>query len=154
MDCAKITKDEIIDYQKRFKTDTAIARALGVAKYVITANRKRYGIPSTRVLNEKRNECICDLYKKGMSIREISKRVGFSETGIRYILFEKSWKVKKGEYVPKMSTNSRSELIRLGLQKILGKDEAIAIELGISRQRVWALRAKYEIPPFRTKAIN
>ena len=82
----KISKDQLVKLQKRYKTDSAIAKVFGVSRQIIYLLRKEYNIPSLRDKNSIRNMDIKRLYENGVSPMALANKYSLSLTQIYRIL--------------------------------------------------------------------
>jgi len=74
----RISKEELIELQKKLITDIDIARHLGITSPAVQYARKVYAIPSRYSGNSERNKEIVALYAKGTTAPEIANRFGLS----------------------------------------------------------------------------
>ena len=75
---ARITKTQLINLQKKLKTDQKIGEKFGITRQAIHQMRNVYGIPSNVAKNKERNEKIVKAYKSGASGTAIAKKFKLS----------------------------------------------------------------------------
>ncbi|HUI91979.1 MAG TPA: helix-turn-helix domain-containing protein [Chitinivibrionales bacterium] len=75
---AKLSKVEVIHLQKKYGTDEAIGKKLGITRQAVEQWRKKYGIDSRWARNPDRNKKMVALYKAGRSGTEIAAKFGMS----------------------------------------------------------------------------
>lgn len=78
MQISKISKAQMLEYQRRYGNDGHISKVLGVTRQAVFQRRKTLGIPSMRSMNPRRDEKIKALFCKGMSVRDLVCRFGMS----------------------------------------------------------------------------
>lgn len=81
----KIYSDEDIrSLLRRYKTDHAVGRVLGISKQAVHQHRKKFGIPAVHDRSKiiQRDEKIRSLYEDGVSVREICKRFKLSKSSV------------------------------------------------------------------------
>ena len=77
---ARIGKNQLIQLQKKYKTDQAIAKLYGMTRQGIHRLRKKYGIPFVSEKHKERDQTIINLHKQGMSVINLSKKFNLSVT--------------------------------------------------------------------------
>jgi DNA-directed RNA polymerase sigma subunit (sigma70/sigma32) len=92
---AKISRAELIKLRKKFKTDPAVGKELGVTKQRVHQLRVIYGIPSTREGNKERNAKIISLRKQGATFTSIAKKMKLSIEHVRRIVYDSKITSKK-----------------------------------------------------------
>ncbi len=81
-----ISKAELINLQRRLKTDAAIAERFGILYWSVYKMRKKYGIPALIPDYIVRNKKIVGLYKKGTSGASLAKEYDLSNNQIYNII--------------------------------------------------------------------
>ena len=76
------TKEQLINLQKKLKTDRAIGERYGVSRQIVFQWRKKHGIRSLRELTEARNYQIAKLFQAGLTTKELVKKFKLSTTTI------------------------------------------------------------------------
>lgn len=77
---ARVGKNQLIQLQKKYKTDQAIAKLYGMTRQGIHRLRKKYGISLVAEKHKERNQNIITSYKEGMSVINLSKKYSLSIT--------------------------------------------------------------------------
>lgn len=77
---ARIGKNQLIQLQKKYKTDQAIAKLYGMTRQGIHRLRKKYRIPFVAEKHKERDITIINLHKEGMSVINLSKKYNLSVT--------------------------------------------------------------------------
>jgi DNA invertase Pin-like site-specific DNA recombinase len=90
----KISKDELVKLQKKLKTDAAIGKKYGVTRQSIHQLRKKFKIESSFANNSTRNTRIISLYKKGISVKALTKKFELSIAQV-YRVINKAGALKK-----------------------------------------------------------
>ena len=90
---ARIGKNQLIQLQKKYKTDEAIAKLYGMTRQGIHRLRKKYGIPFVDDKHKERNRTICKSHKEGMSVIKLSKKFNISVT--------QTYRIVKGDFTSK-----------------------------------------------------
>jgi Mor family transcriptional regulator len=85
---ARISKSELIKLQKKYVTDEAIGKKVGITRQAIHQLRGKYGIKSSISDNPKRNAKIIAAYKKGIVGPAIAKKFGLSVSQTYNVLRE------------------------------------------------------------------
>jgi len=75
---AIVGKNELVQLQKKLKTDEAIAKKFGVTRQAIHQLRNKYGIASRWSLNKERDKKIVGLFKAGKKGADIAEKFGLS----------------------------------------------------------------------------
>lgn len=75
---ARISKQELISLQKKFKTDARIGEQYGITRQAIHQLRKKYGIESRLAGNADRNQEIASLRENGTKVEVIAKKFKLS----------------------------------------------------------------------------
>ncbi len=75
---AKISKQDLIRLQKKFKTDARIGEEFGITRQAVHQLRKKYGIESRTASNPERNQEIVALRDSGSSVESIAKKYKLS----------------------------------------------------------------------------
>jgi Mor family transcriptional regulator len=135
-----VSKAELIELQKRLVTDRAIAMQLGISSPAVHHLRKKYGIPSSRHGNIRRNEEIIEAYKQGATLIALGKKLNVWDSTINRIL------KKAGVERNRVTSLRISKAKLLKLQKTLVTDIAISKKLGCRPGIVFYWREKYGIP--------
>ncbi len=92
----RFTEKELLRLQKKFKTDRAIGKKLGLKDSCVYSWRHKYGIPAIVPNNIKRNSKIISMAKRGMTGTAISKKIGVSVNQTCKIIRIGGIKLKKG----------------------------------------------------------
>ena len=71
---ARISKQELIRLQKKFKTDARIGEEFGITRQAVHQLRKKYGIESRTAGNPERNKEIVEMRDDGSSVESIAKK--------------------------------------------------------------------------------
>jgi hypothetical protein len=82
----RITQKELIQLQKTFQSDDAIAKEVGITASRVNQLRREYGIPVIHLREIKRNNKIIDYYNMGTSIADICIIFGLQETQAKSII--------------------------------------------------------------------
>ena len=77
---ARIGKNQLIQLQKKYNTDEAIARLYGMTRQGIHRLRKKYGISHVAEKQKERNQNIITSHKEGMAVIALSKKYNLSIT--------------------------------------------------------------------------
>lgn len=77
---ARIGKNQLMQLQKKYKTDEAIAKLYGMTRQGIHQLRKKYGISFVDDKHKERNQTLCKLHKEGMSVINLAKKFDLSIT--------------------------------------------------------------------------
>ncbi|HEX2955357.1 MAG TPA: hypothetical protein VHO70_00915 [Chitinispirillaceae bacterium] len=75
---ARISKQELIRLQKKFKTDARIGEEFGITRQAVHQLRKKYGIESRTAGNPERNKEMVDMRDSGSSVEAIAKKYKLS----------------------------------------------------------------------------
>ena len=75
---ARISKNQLIKLQKKYRTDNEIAQLYGITRQAVHRIRKKYGIPPVLNRHRERDAQIAALYKEGISILKIAKKYKLS----------------------------------------------------------------------------
>ena len=75
---AKISKQELLRLQKKFKTDARIGQEFGITRQAVHQLRKKYEIESRTATNPDRNKEIVDMRDSGQSVEAIAKKFKLS----------------------------------------------------------------------------
>ncbi len=75
---ARITKQELVRLQKKFKTDARIGEEFGITRQAVHQLRKKYGIESRTASNPERNQEILEMRSNGASVEAIAKKFKLS----------------------------------------------------------------------------
>lgn len=75
---AKISKNELIRLQKKFKTDARIGEEFGITRQAVHQLRKKYGIDSRTAGNPERNKEIVKFRENGQSVENLAKKYKLS----------------------------------------------------------------------------
>jgi len=146
---AKISKDELVELQKKLRTDSAIGEALGVRLATVQRWRKKWGIPALgkrgkpRIANFPKAQLV-ELQGKLGTDSAIARSLGVC-TSVVY-KWRKKWGIPalgRGGW-PQTAVVPKEKLIEL--QQELKTDDAIGAALGISAKTVQCRRTKFGIP--------
>ena len=74
----RVTKQQLISLQKKFKTDARIGEEFGITRQAIHHLRIQYGIESRRAANPERNQKILEMRKSGASVEKTAKKFNLS----------------------------------------------------------------------------
>jgi len=152
-----MTKTQFLSLQEKFKTDSAIGKALGVSSLAVLAWRKRWGIPAIENDGDKSKTPaalkakLVKLQKELRTDAAIAEKLGVSRRTVN------SWRkeldiptLENRGGKPKILISSKAQFLEL--QKKFRTDSAIGEELGVSRKTVMEWRLKRGIPSlFRKK---
>ena len=86
----RITKEQIIILQRKFKRDGAIGAQFGITRQAVHQLREKYGIPAAKSGNAVRNEKMVKMYENGKSVSAIAKRFDMSIANAYRILTGKT----------------------------------------------------------------
>ncbi len=75
---ARISKQELLRLQKKFKTDARIGEEFGITRQAVHQLRKKYGIESRTAGNPDRNKEIVSMRDSGQSVEAIAKKFKLS----------------------------------------------------------------------------
>jgi DNA invertase Pin-like site-specific DNA recombinase len=75
---ARISKEQLIKLQKKFRTDAKIGEQFGITRQAVHQLRKKYGIESMIAENVERNEDMLRLHDQGMSGMALAKKFKLS----------------------------------------------------------------------------
>ena len=75
---ARISKQQLIKLQAKYKTDDAIGKLYGITRQAIHQLRLTYGIDIVNDKNDKRNSEIVQAYKNGLSGIKLAKKYNLS----------------------------------------------------------------------------
>ena len=75
---ARISKNQLIKLQKKYRTDNAIAQLYGITRQAVHRIRKKYTISPVHDRHRERNEQIAALFKEGVSIIKLAKKYKLS----------------------------------------------------------------------------
>jgi DNA invertase Pin-like site-specific DNA recombinase len=75
---ARISKQELIRLQKKFKTDARIGEEFGITRQAVHQLRKKYGIESRTAGNPERNKEMVSMRDSGSSVETIAKKYKLS----------------------------------------------------------------------------
>jgi DNA invertase Pin-like site-specific DNA recombinase len=75
---ARISKQELIRLQKKFKTDARIGEEFGITRQAVHQLRKKYAIESRTAGNPDRNKEMVELRDNGQSVEAIAKKFKLS----------------------------------------------------------------------------
>ncbi len=91
----QIGKEQLQQLQKRYGTDQAIGKRLGMSRQSVHKLRKKYDIPAAKNHNNKRNREIIHLFNTGISPVLLAVRFSLSLTQIYRIIYPESEKKMK-----------------------------------------------------------
>lgn len=87
----KITKEKLVQLQRKYNSDVQIAQQLGVSSSAVSLARKRYGIPSPYNINRPRikKDQLLALIKQYKTDSEVGKQLGITSQAVhqRRVLF-------------------------------------------------------------------
>jgi hypothetical protein len=83
---ARISRDQLLKLQRRYRTDEAIAKLYGISRQAVFKLRKRYGIAPVTGRQAGRDSEIARRYLSGQSTARISRRFRLSTVHIYRIL--------------------------------------------------------------------
>lgn len=83
---ARISKDQLLKLQKRYKTDTAIGELYGISRQAVHQLRKKYGILPVEDRTIQRDAEVIRLYQSGISGTRIAKKMKLSTSQTYRIL--------------------------------------------------------------------
>jgi len=75
---AKISKNQMVKLQKKYKTDAAIGKLFGVSRQAVHQLRQKYGIDMVADKNRERNRDIARMYKNGVNGTRLSRTFDLS----------------------------------------------------------------------------
>jgi Mor family transcriptional regulator len=75
---ARISKQQLIKLQKKYKTDDAIGKLYNITRQAVHQLRLAYGIDIVRDKNDERNQEIVQAFKNGMSGIKLAKKYNLS----------------------------------------------------------------------------
>jgi hypothetical protein len=75
---ARISKQQLIKLQAKYKTDDAIGRLFGITKQAVHQLRNKYGIMPVADKHEDRNREITKAYTAGMAGTKLAKKFKLS----------------------------------------------------------------------------
>jgi DNA invertase Pin-like site-specific DNA recombinase len=87
---ARISKQELIRLQKKFKTDARIGEEFGITRQAVHQLRKKYDIESRTAGNPERNKEMVAMRDNGSSVEAIAKKYKLSIPQTYRILKETS----------------------------------------------------------------
>lgn len=83
---ARISKNQLIKLQKKYRTDQAIAALYGLTRQAVHRMRKMYGIAPAAEKTNQRDMDIMNLHKRGISVSRISDKYGLSNAHVYRII--------------------------------------------------------------------
>ncbi|MBD3242985.1 MAG: helix-turn-helix domain-containing protein [Chitinivibrionales bacterium] len=83
---ARISKDQLLKLQKKYRTDRAIGELYGISRQAVHRLRKRYGISPAEQRRDRRDEDVVRLYAAGQSATRIAQRFHLSTVHVYRIL--------------------------------------------------------------------
>ena len=83
---ARISKNQLIKLQKKYKTDESIGKLYGITRQAVHQLRTRYGIVPVPDKHEERNAEIAGLYQGNISGAKLSRKYDLSISQIYRIL--------------------------------------------------------------------
>jgi len=86
MRISDLNKEEFLEYQNTYGTDSAIAKIFRVSRQAVSKHRKKIKVKSTKSNLKKRNLWIIDQYNKNLSVEEISRLRGISISHVYKII--------------------------------------------------------------------
>ncbi|KMQ50522.1 hypothetical protein CHISP_2515 [Chitinispirillum alkaliphilum] len=104
---ARITKQELIRLQKKYKTDARIGEKFGITRQAVHQLRKKYGIESRTASNPERNQNILAMRENGASVEAIAKKFKLSIPQTYRIIKETSAPKKKTKAKKKTTKKKR-----------------------------------------------
>ena len=85
---ARISKEQLIKLQKKFRTDARIGEQFGITRQAVHQLRKKYGIGSMVTENVERNKEMVKLHKGGTAGMVLAKKFKLSVSQTYRILHE------------------------------------------------------------------
>jgi len=148
-----LSKAQFVKLQKKLKTDSAVANALGVSRATVCLWRRRRGIPAIVHKNPGKKPLISktkfiELQKRLKTDIAIAKELGISSSVVG--AWRRKWGIlshnekKKNVDRNKFLTVSKDQYIEL--KEKLGTDTAIAKEWGVSHNVIHRWRIKWGLP--------
>lgn len=83
---ARISKEQLIKLQKKYRTDAKIGEQFGITRQAVHQLRKKYGIESMVTENVERNNAMIKLHAEGASGIALAKKFKLSVSQIYRIL--------------------------------------------------------------------
>jgi DNA invertase Pin-like site-specific DNA recombinase len=82
----RLTREQLIKLQKRYKTDNAIGAIFGITRQAIHQLRNRYGIVSVAEKNRERNQEMAKLFQSDVAGTELAAKFEISVSQVYRIL--------------------------------------------------------------------
>jgi DNA invertase Pin-like site-specific DNA recombinase len=101
---ARISKQELIRLQKKFKTDARIGEEFGITRQAVHQLRKKYEIESRTAGNPERNKEMVAMRDSGSSVEAIAKKYKLSIPQTYRILKETAAAAKPAPKAAKKKT--------------------------------------------------
>ncbi len=83
---ARISKDQLIKLQKKYKTDTAIGELYGISRQAVHQLRTKYGIAPVEDKTSDRDKEVIRLYTSGVPGTRIARKMKLSPSQTYRIL--------------------------------------------------------------------
>ncbi|MFP4418699.1 MAG: helix-turn-helix domain-containing protein [Chitinispirillaceae bacterium] len=83
---ARISKNQLIKLQKKYRTDQAIANLYGLTRQEVHRMRKMYDIAPVANRQTQRNIDIITLHEKGIAVSRIADKYGLSHAHVYRII--------------------------------------------------------------------
>jgi hypothetical protein len=83
---ARISKQQLIKLQAKYKTDDAVGKLFGISKQAVHQLRNKYGIPIVADKHENRNSEILKAYAAGTAGTQLSKKLKLSVSQVYRII--------------------------------------------------------------------
>jgi DNA invertase Pin-like site-specific DNA recombinase len=83
---ARISKQQLIKLQAKYKTDDAIGDLFGITRQAVHQLRKKYGLTPVADKHAERNSEIIKIYKAGTSGTKLAKKLKISVSQVYRII--------------------------------------------------------------------
>jgi hypothetical protein len=83
---ARISKNQLLKLQKKYKTDEAIGKLFGISRQAVHQIRLKYDIPPVPDIHKERNDNIRQLYANGVAGVKLAKKFKLSLSQIYRIV--------------------------------------------------------------------
>ena len=94
---ARISRDQFLKLQRKYRTDEAIAKLYGISRQAVFKLRKRYGIAPVAGRQEHRNGEVARLYRSGQNATRIARRYRLSTVHVYRILRAQGVQLRRGK---------------------------------------------------------
>ena len=121
---ARISKNELLRLQKKFKTDARIGEEFGITRQAVHQLRKKYGIISRTAGNPERNIEMVSLRDSGRSVEAIAKKFKLSIPQTYRILKENTSSAAAPKKAAKKTAKPVKKVMKKDVKKAAPKKAA------------------------------